>query len=69
MSEGQHSRIELDEPLLRQRLEAFEANRSFFIQMWLQNPTLAALAGPRIASLLAPLPHSVPQLDLSGESS
>ena len=50
----------MDEQLVRSRLDAFEANRSFFIQMWLQNPHLAVQAGPRIAQLLTPLPHSSP---------
>jgi hypothetical protein len=49
-------RVNLDEQLVRRRLEAFEINRSFFIQMWLQNPQLAAQAGPRIVNLLTPLP-------------
>ena len=49
-------RVDLDEELVRRRLEAFETNRSFFIQMWLQNPRLAAQAGQRIVDLLTPLP-------------
>jgi hypothetical protein len=52
------SRVDLDEQLVRRRLEAFEANRSFFIQMWLQNPRLAAQAGQRIVDLLTPLAHA-----------
>ncbi len=58
----------LDEQLLRRRLQAFEDNRSFFIQMWLQNPNLAERAGPRIAGLLAPLERSTPNPGRVGPS-
>lgn len=58
MSETQRD-LAFDEQLLRRRLQAFEDNRSFFIQVWLQNPQLAARAGPRIVGMLAPLAHSM----------
>ena len=62
-------RVGLDEQLLRRRLQAFEDNCSFFIQMWLQNPRLAARAGPRIAGLLSPLTHSLPSSSQTEQSS
>jgi hypothetical protein len=43
-----------EEELLR-RLEAFEAARAFFFEMWVQNPALAMQAGPRIQALLNPM--------------
>jgi hypothetical protein len=46
----------LSEVILLQRLEAFEANRAFFVEMWLQNPALARQAGRRVQALLEPLP-------------
>lgn len=49
-------RFVISEEVLRRRLDAFEDMRRFFIDMWLQNPTLAAQAGPRIQALLRPLP-------------
>lgn len=38
------------------RLEQSEQMREFFIQMWLQNPALAAQGGERVQALLRPLP-------------
>ena len=61
--------VGLDEQVLRRRLEAFEENRSFFIQMWLQNPQLAARAGSRIAGLLAPLTPSMSNTNQSEQAS
>jgi hypothetical protein len=50
----------LSEELLLRRLEAFEQTRRFFIDMWLQNPALAAQAGSRIQALLKPLTYCEP---------
>lgn len=47
----------MSEEVLRRRLDQFETMRAFFIEMWLQNPTLAAQAGSRIQAMLRPL-HS-----------
>lgn len=38
------------------RLAQSEQMREFFIQMWLQNPTLAIQAGARVRELLAVAP-------------
>lgn len=38
------------------RLTQSEQMRDFFIQMWLQNPTLAKQGGTRVARLLAAAP-------------
>lgn len=43
------------EHLMLSRLMQAEQTREFFIQMWLQNPTLAKRAGKRIQALLSPL--------------
>ena len=48
----------LEEETLRRRLAAFESNGSFFIQMWLQKPWLAAQAVPCIVKLPTPLAHA-----------
>lgn len=37
------------------RLEQSQQMREFFVQMWLQNPSLAKDAGERIRAMLAPL--------------
>lgn len=44
----------IPEALMRARLEQSEQMREFFIQMWLQNPALAAQGGERVRQLLAP---------------
>lgn len=43
----------IPENLLRGRLEQSEQLREFFIQMWLQNPSLAERAGQRVRDILA----------------
>lgn len=43
----------IPEELIRVRLEQSEQIRGFFIQMWLQNPALAAQGGERVRNLLA----------------
>lgn len=47
----------IPEELMLARLEQSEQMREFFIQMWLQNPALAAQAGERVRSMLAPPPQ------------
>ena len=42
--------------MLLRRLQAFEQSRSFFVQMWLQNPALARQVGERLQAFLRPLP-------------
>ncbi len=44
------------EAVMLARLEQSEQMREFFVQMWLQNPALAAQAAPRVQALLAPAP-------------
>lgn len=44
----------IPEAVMRERLEQSEQMREFFIQMWLQNPVLAAQAGARVRELLSP---------------
>lgn len=46
------------EDVLHRRLIAFDEQRAFFIEMWLQNPGLAANAGSKITDLLKPLPEA-----------
>jgi hypothetical protein len=46
----------IPEGLMLARLEQSEQMREFFIQMWLQNPALAAQGGERVQALLRPLP-------------
>ncbi len=46
----------IPEGLMLARLEQSEQMREFFIQMWLQNPALAAQGGERVRALLRPLP-------------
>ena len=53
----------LSEAVLLRRLEAFQQTRSFFIEMWLQNPAMAQHAGERVVQLLAPLPDTLAALE------
>ena len=46
----------IPEGIMLARLEQSEQMREFFIQMWLQNPALAAQGGERVRALLRPLP-------------
>ena len=46
----------IPEELMLARLEQSEQMREFFIQMWLQNPALAAQGGERLRQLLALAP-------------
>ncbi len=47
----------IPEDVMRARLERSEQMREFFIEMWLQNPALAAQAGARVRELLTAAPH------------
>lgn len=51
----------IPQALMLQRIAQSEQMREFFIQMWLQNPTLARQAGARIQSLLSALPITTPE--------
>ncbi len=53
-------RTTIPEHLMLSRLEQSEQMREFFIQMWLQNPTLARQGGGKVQSLLSPLAASSP---------
>lgn len=44
---------DIPEAIMLGRLAQFEQMREFFIQMWLQNPALAAQAGPAIEEILS----------------
>jgi hypothetical protein len=46
------------EHLMLSRLAQSEQMREFFIQMWIQNPTLAKQGGAKVQSLLSPLAES-----------
>lgn len=58
MSEPDRVR-EIPEDILLRRLEAFEHDRAFYLQMWIQNPALAERAGARVQALLRPLDSSL----------
>jgi hypothetical protein len=59
MSEsGGRTQSVIPQELMLSRLAQFEQMREFFIQMWLQNPTLARQGGARVQSLLSPLAHA-----------
>jgi hypothetical protein len=49
------TRTVIPEDLMLSRLAQSEQMRAFFIQIWLQNPTLAKQAGAKVNSLLTPL--------------
>lgn len=49
------SRTVIPEHLILSRLAQSEQMREFFIQMWLQNPTLARQGGSKVHNLLSPL--------------
>lgn len=44
----------IPEELMRARIAQSEQLREFFIQMWLENPQMAAAAGRRIREIMAP---------------
>jgi hypothetical protein len=46
----------IPEEVMLARLEQSEQMREFFVQMWLQNPALAAQAGPRVRELMTAVP-------------
>ena len=50
-----HLRTVIPEHLMLSRLAQSEQMREFFIQMWLQNPTLARQGGSKVQNLLSPL--------------
>jgi hypothetical protein len=54
--------VTIPQHLMLARLAQSEQMREFFIQMWLQNPTLARQGGARVRELLAvaPAPTSGP---------
>ena len=56
MPEAVRPPVTIPQDLMLARLEQSEQMREFFIQMWLQNPTLAKQGGARVASLLAVAP-------------
>lgn len=56
---------DIPESVMLGRLAQSEQMREFFVQMWLQNPALAAHAGRRIQELLAPA-HRPAGTDFSG---
>ncbi len=48
-------RTVIPEELMLSRLAQSEQMREFFIQMWLQNPSLAQQCGDRVQHILSPL--------------
>jgi hypothetical protein len=56
MSETIRRPATIPQHLMLARLTQSEQMRDFFIQMWLQNPTLAKQGGARVARLLAAAP-------------
>ena len=56
MSDARRLPVTIPQDLMLARLAQSEQMREFFIQMWLQNPSLAGQAGPRVRELLATLP-------------
>jgi hypothetical protein len=56
MSESRtHERKTIPEQTMLIRLAQSEQMRNFFIQMWIQNPALAAQGGEKVRSLLSRL--------------
>ena len=49
-----HAPRVIPEHLMLARLAQSEQMREFFIEMWIQNPTLASQGGEKVRSLLAP---------------
>jgi len=49
----------IPEKLMLARLAQAEQLREFFIQMWLQNPSLARHLGSKMQDILSPLRHPV----------
>ncbi len=49
------SRTAIPEHLMLSRLAQSEQMREFFIQMWIQNSTLAKQGGVKVQNLLSPL--------------
>lgn len=55
MPDAAESRLaSIAESVLLARLDQSEQMRAFFIQMWLENPSLAAGAGQRVHQILSP---------------
>jgi hypothetical protein len=48
-------RQHISEALLLERLARADEFREFFVQMWLQNPALAAQGGVAVQEIIAPL--------------
>ena len=46
--------VTIPQHLMIERLAQSEQMREFFIQMWLQNPSLAQRAGRRVQDILSP---------------
>ncbi|MCF8179252.1 MAG: hypothetical protein K9J74_12145 [Sulfuritalea sp.] len=70
MTEVVRTPVTIPQELMLARLAQSEQMREFFIQMWLQNPSLAQQAGPRVGELLAALPEparSVPPETIDGQ--
>lgn len=55
MPDAKQSRQQIPEALLLERLARADDLREFFVQMWLQNPALAAQGGARVRQIIAPL--------------
>ena len=50
----------IPESLFLERLEHSNEMREFFIQMWLQNPTLARQGGAKVQEIIAPFESPTP---------
>jgi hypothetical protein len=48
-------RTSIPEELMQTRIAQSEQMREFFIQMWMENPQMAAKAGRRIREIMSPL--------------
>lgn len=55
---NRHGRAVIPEYLMLSRLAQSEQMREFFIQVWIQNPTLARQGGSKVQTLLSSLMDS-----------
>lgn len=65
------SRTVIPEHLMLSRLAQSEQMRTFFIQMWMQNPKLARQGGIKVQNLLSSLldaDRTISPVSLSGDS-
>ena len=59
----------IPEELMRARIAQSEQLREFFIQMWLENPQMAAGAGSRVTEIMTPLAAPLaPAIPANGET-